>query len=102
MNIINSQRRKLLQYGFGNTNWVQLMQRNGLSRLTMQAKDLLSALWIQCALMVSESLTAIGAESDVIIDGPFSKNGAFLAVLACLHPNQAARVADQPLAQSVR
>lgn len=39
---------------------------------------------LYCALMVSESLDAIRSHGNIIVDGPFSQNNAFLAVLAAL------------------
>jgi sugar (pentulose or hexulose) kinase len=51
-----------------------------------EEKVSLAALY--CAQMVSESLNAIGSRSDVIIDGPFSKNSVFLQLLAQLRPWQ--------------
>lgn len=44
---------------------------------------------LYCALMVAESLDAISSKGNVIVDGPFSQNGVFLAVLAALRPEQA-------------
>jgi sugar (pentulose or hexulose) kinase len=38
--------------------------------------------------MVAESLDAIHSKADVIVDGPFSQNDVFLAVLAGLRPRQ--------------
>jgi sugar (pentulose or hexulose) kinase len=43
---------------------------------------------LYCALMVSESLEAIGSKHDIIVDGPFSQNDVFLQVLATLRPKQ--------------
>jgi sugar (pentulose or hexulose) kinase len=43
---------------------------------------------LYCALMVSESLDALGSRRDIIVDGPFSKNLVFLAVLAQLREGQ--------------
>ena len=43
---------------------------------------------LYCALMVAESLDAIHSKADVIVDGPFSQNDVFLAVLAGLRPRQ--------------
>ncbi|MCA0432143.1 MAG: hypothetical protein LCH46_02670 [Proteobacteria bacterium] len=43
---------------------------------------------LYCALMVSESLDVIGSRHDVIVDGPFSQNDVFLAVLAGLRHGQ--------------
>jgi sugar (pentulose or hexulose) kinase len=43
---------------------------------------------LYCALMVAESLDAISSSADVIVDGPFSQNDVFLAVLAALRPGQ--------------
>lgn len=44
---------------------------------------------LYCALMVAESLDAIQSHGNVIVDGPFSQNAVFLAVLAALRPGQA-------------
>ena len=38
--------------------------------------------------MVAESLDAIASKGAVIVDGPFSQNDVFLAVLAALRPGQ--------------
>jgi sugar (pentulose or hexulose) kinase len=43
---------------------------------------------LYCALMVSESLDAIGSKHDVVIDGPFSENTIFLRLLAALRAQQ--------------
>jgi sugar (pentulose or hexulose) kinase len=43
---------------------------------------------LYCALMVSESLDAIGSKHDVVIDGPFSENDIFLRLLAALRAQQ--------------
>jgi sugar (pentulose or hexulose) kinase len=43
---------------------------------------------LYCALMVAESLDAIASQGAVIVDGPFSQNDVFLAVLAGLRPGQ--------------
>jgi sugar (pentulose or hexulose) kinase len=51
-----------------------------------QARASLASLY--CALMVSESLDAIHSQGDIIVDGPFSQNNAFLAVLAALRADQ--------------
>ncbi len=49
---------------------------------------------LYCALMVSESLDAIGSKHDVIVDGPFSKNHVFLDVLAHLRAGQKIMASD--------
>jgi sugar (pentulose or hexulose) kinase len=49
---------------------------------------------LYCALMVAESLDAIGSRHDVIIDGPFSRNGIFVGMLAALRPQQRLLVSD--------
>lgn len=49
---------------------------------------------LYCALMVSQSLKAIKARRDVIIDGPFSTNHVFLTLLAALHPQQTILASD--------
>jgi sugar (pentulose or hexulose) kinase len=43
---------------------------------------------LYCALMVSESLDAIQSKATIIVDGPFSQNMVFLALLAALRPRQ--------------
>ncbi|NMD08215.1 MAG: hypothetical protein GYA66_09570 [Phyllobacteriaceae bacterium] len=53
---------------------------------TAEARASLASLY--CALMVAESLDAIHSKADVIVDGPFSQNDVFLAVLAALRPGQ--------------
>ncbi|MHA1524203.1 MAG: FGGY-family carbohydrate kinase [Alphaproteobacteria bacterium] len=40
------------------------------------------------ALMISASLDAIGSDGPIIVDGPFARAPAFLAVLAALRPAQ--------------
>lgn len=49
---------------------------------------------LYCALMVSESLDAIGSRHDIIVDGPFSKNVIFLEVLAQLRQGQKVLASD--------
>ena len=49
---------------------------------------------LYCALMVSESLDAIGSKHDIIVDGPFSKNLVFLQVLAQLRQKQKVLASD--------
>lgn len=49
---------------------------------------------LYCALMVAESLTAIGSRHDIIVDGPFSKNAVFLSLLAALRPGQQVLASD--------
>ena len=49
---------------------------------------------LYCALMVSESLDAIGSRHDIIVDGPFSKNLIFLEVLAQLRQGQKVLASD--------
>jgi hypothetical protein len=44
--------------------------------------------------MVSESLTALNSRHDIIVDGPFSKNLVFLAVLAQLREGQKVLASD--------
>lgn len=51
-------------------------------------KERASLASLYCALMVSESLDAIHSHGHIIVDGPFSQNNAFLAVLAALRPGQ--------------
>ena len=49
---------------------------------------------LYCALMVSESLDALGSKHDIIVDGPFSKNLVFLQVLAQLREGQRVLASD--------
>jgi L-fuculokinase len=49
---------------------------------------------LYCALMVSESLDALGSKFDIIVDGPFSKNLVFLQVLAQLRAGQKVLASD--------
>jgi sugar (pentulose or hexulose) kinase len=49
---------------------------------------------LYCALMVSESLDALGSKYDIIVDGPFSKNLVFLQVLAQLREGQRVLASD--------
>jgi sugar (pentulose or hexulose) kinase len=64
----------------------------GQNPLTPEEKSSLASLY--CALMVSESLDAIGSMDDVIVDGPFSKNKVFLQVLAALRKGQKVLASD--------
>ena len=58
------------------------------------AGDKASLASLYCALMVSESLDAIGSHHDIIVDGPFSKNMIFLQVLAQLRGGQEVKASD--------
>jgi sugar (pentulose or hexulose) kinase len=58
------------------------------------AAALASLASLYCALMVSESLGAIGSRHDIIVDGPFSKNAVFLSLLARLRPGQRVLASD--------
>jgi sugar (pentulose or hexulose) kinase len=49
---------------------------------------------LYCALMVSESLDAIGSRHDIIVDGPFSENPVFLKILAQLRISQKIMASD--------
>lgn len=49
---------------------------------------------LYCALMVAESLTAIGSKHDIVVDGPFSKNTVFLSLLASLRGSQRVLASD--------
>ena len=49
---------------------------------------------LYCALMVSESLDALGSKHDIIVDGPFSKNFIFLQTLAQLRQAQKIMASD--------
>jgi len=49
---------------------------------------------LYCALMVSESLDALGSKYDIIVDGPFSKNLVFLQILAQLREGQRVLASD--------
>jgi sugar (pentulose or hexulose) kinase len=64
----------------------------GAKPATPEQKASLAALY--CALMVSESLDAIGSKHDIIVDGPFSKNMIFLQVLAQLRMGQKVMASD--------
>jgi sugar (pentulose or hexulose) kinase len=64
----------------------------GLAPVTAEEKASLASLY--CALMVSESLDAIGSRHDIIVDGPFSKNMVFLQVLAQLRTGQTVMASD--------
>jgi sugar (pentulose or hexulose) kinase len=57
-----------------------------------EEKSSLAALY--CAQMVSESLDAVGSRQDVVIDGPFSRNGTFVKILAALRPKQRMLTSD--------
>lgn len=58
-----------------------------LGDLTSKAQRV-SLATLYCALMVSESLDAIGSNSTIIVDGPFSSNHLFLSLLAGLRSTQ--------------
>jgi sugar (pentulose or hexulose) kinase len=64
----------------------------GAQPATPEEKASLASLY--CALMVSESLDAIGSRHDIIVDGPFSKNMIFLQVLAQLRSGQRVMASD--------
>jgi sugar (pentulose or hexulose) kinase len=49
---------------------------------------------LYCALMASEQLDALNSRHDIIVDGPFSQNGVFLAVLAALRRGQKIKASD--------
>ncbi len=49
---------------------------------------------LYCALMVCESLDAIGSRHDIIVDGPFSRNLVFLQLLAQLREGQRVLASD--------
>jgi sugar (pentulose or hexulose) kinase len=46
---------------------------------------------LYCALMVSEQLDALGAAHDIVVDGPFARNGVMLELLGQLRPGRAIR-----------
>ena len=58
----------------------------GLSPETAAQRSALGALY--CALMVDQSLDAVGSRGDIIIDGPFGQNALFAAALAALRAPQ--------------
>jgi sugar (pentulose or hexulose) kinase len=58
----------------------------GPAPTTAQQQASLASLY--CALMVSESLDALNARHDIIVDGPFSQNACFLSLLQALRPAQ--------------
>ncbi len=64
----------------------------GAEPATAEEKASLALLY--CALMVSESLDAIGSRHDIIVDGPFSKSIIFLQVLAQLRGGQRVMASD--------
>jgi sugar (pentulose or hexulose) kinase len=64
----------------------------GPKTVNPEEKAALASLY--CALMVAESLDAIGSRHDVIVDGPFSKNRIFLQVLAALRKGQKVLASD--------
>jgi len=49
---------------------------------------------LYCALMTDLSLDAVGSTNQIIIDGPFSQNRVFCAVLAALRPDQPVMISD--------
>lgn len=49
---------------------------------------------LYCALMTDQSLNAVGSTADIIVDGPFSQNPVFIAVLAQLRSSQNLLVSD--------
>lgn len=49
---------------------------------------------LYCALMVSAQLDAVWSTNHIIVDGPFSKHGIFLAILAQLRPAQKISASD--------
>jgi sugar (pentulose or hexulose) kinase len=49
---------------------------------------------LYCAMMVSESLDAIHSAATIIVDGPFSQNQVFLAMLSALRPAQKVRASN--------
>jgi sugar (pentulose or hexulose) kinase len=64
----------------------------GKKPASLEGKASLASLY--CALMVSESLEAIGSAHDIIVDGPFSKNLVFLQTLAQLRSGQKVMASD--------
>jgi sugar (pentulose or hexulose) kinase len=55
-------------------------------------RSALAALY--CALMTDQSLEAVGSRGQIIVDGPFGTNAAFMAVLAALREGQDVLASD--------
>ena len=55
------------------------------------AEERASLATLYCALMVAEQLDALGGSHDVVVDGPFARNGVMVAVLGQLRPGKAVR-----------
>jgi sugar (pentulose or hexulose) kinase len=49
---------------------------------------------LYCAQMVSEQLDAIASRHDIIVDGPFARNGVLMAILAQLRRGQKVLASD--------
>ena len=64
----------------------------GPSPQTDAERSALGALY--CALMVDQSLDAVGSVSDIIVDGPFGENALFTGALAALRAPQRVRKSD--------
>jgi sugar (pentulose or hexulose) kinase len=56
--------------------------------LPRNAEEFAGLASLYCALMCDRSLDAIGSAGDIIVDGPFATNRAFLSILAALRPRQ--------------
>lgn len=65
-----------------------------IGRGDLDANERASLAALYCALMVDLSLDAVGSLNPIIIDGPFSRNEPFAAVLAALRPAQQIRLSD--------
>ena len=66
-------------------------QIRGLLKTPAERASLAS---LYCALMASEMLDALLSTHDIIVDGPFSQNEAFLQCLATLRPNQKVKASE--------
>lgn len=56
--------------------------------------DRASLMSIYCGLMSWQSLTAVGGDSDIVVDGPFAKNDVYLTTLATLLPGRKVLASD--------
>jgi sugar (pentulose or hexulose) kinase len=64
----------------------------GAMQDTAEARASLASLY--CAQMISLSLDALDSRHDIIVDGPFSRNGVFLGALADLRQGQRVFASD--------
>jgi sugar (pentulose or hexulose) kinase len=57
---------------------------------------------LYCALMTDQSLTAIQSAGDVIVDGPFSQNAVYLALIAALRSGRFGSSGQRVLTSQLR